>query len=105
MNTNGDAEGDYFVLNSSKVEATINVLSKRINERFPQSGLFQVCRRLHDIASQACLRSAQIRRPLWLVRFAAPAATIGIVALARKLYVALWKYVTWGLVPEGMQTA
>jgi len=26
---------------------------------------------------------------------------IGIVALARKLYIALWKYATWGEVPEG----
>lgn len=26
---------------------------------------------------------------------------IGIVALARKLYIALWKYVRWGEVPEG----
>ena len=45
----------------------------------------------------------------WFVeRFAGAggrAKRIGIVALARKLYVTLWKYVTWGLVPDGMQVA
>jgi transposase len=26
---------------------------------------------------------------------------IGIVALARKLLIALWRYVEWGVLPEG----
>jgi len=39
----------------------------------------------------------------YLERFATAKRSrrIGIVAVARKLYIALWKYVTWGEVPDG----
>ncbi|MEO1530029.1 MAG: hypothetical protein AAFX06_31840 [Planctomycetota bacterium] len=72
---------DHHVLNADRLIKTIDLLSKRIYERFPESGLFHVCRRLHEIASHASHRSSQIRRPLWSVRFfALLAVTLILVA-------------------------
>ena len=71
---------DHHVLNADRLIKTIDLLSKRIHERFPESGLFHVCRRLHEIASQASRRSSAIRRPLWSVRLFAALAVLSILA-------------------------
>jgi len=56
--------------------------------------------------AQFSLRSNSVRKT-WLVTLHSPerdrisrAKRIAIVALARKLIVALWRYLTTGLVPE-----
>ncbi|MEL6106849.1 MAG: hypothetical protein AAFU85_12450 [Planctomycetota bacterium] len=71
---------DHHVLNADRLIRTIDLLSKRIHERFPNSGLFHVCRRLHEIASHASERSATIRQPLWSVRLFAALAVLFILA-------------------------
>jgi uncharacterized membrane protein YidH (DUF202 family) len=73
---------DYRVLNGEKIIDTIDQLSKRIDERFAGSGLFKVCRRLHEIASQAQRRSTEIARPLWSVRSLTIAVVVVIVGVA-----------------------
>lgn len=54
-------------LESSEIIKTVETLSNRIGERFPKSGLREVCNRLVGISRQASQRSAEIGEPiLWL---------------------------------------
>jgi hypothetical protein len=57
----------YVRLDSAEIIKTVEVLSARIGERFPASGLREVCDRLVLIARHASQRSAEIGEPiLWL---------------------------------------
>ena len=62
---------NYEALNPDKIVETIQQLAQRIRERFPDSGLFNVCVRLHEISAQAKQRSAWIDRPIYGLRIAA----------------------------------
>ena len=53
----------YRSLDSEKILATIETLSRRIAERFPGSGLDKVCQELLTIAEEAQKRSAWIAKP------------------------------------------
>jgi hypothetical protein len=53
----------YRSLDSEKIIGTIGTLSKRIDERFPESGLGRVCRELLTIAGESQKRSAWIAKP------------------------------------------
>ena len=55
-------------LNPEKIIETIKVLNNRINERFPGSGLNQVCAELCQIATESRERALSIARPNMLVR-------------------------------------
>ena len=55
------------VLNSQKIIVTISRLHSRIVERFPESGLSEICKTLEEIAVNAAERAKWIGRPiLWL---------------------------------------
>ncbi len=53
----------YRSLNSEKIVDTIGILCRRIEERFPESGLSNVCRELLTIAGESQQRSAWIAKP------------------------------------------
>lgn len=53
----------YRKLDSEKIISTIGMLSKRIDERFPDSGLGRVCQELLTIAGESQKRSAWIAKP------------------------------------------
>ena len=53
----------YRSLDSEKIVDTIGILSRRIDERFPESGLSKVCRELLTIAGESQQRSAWIAKP------------------------------------------
>jgi hypothetical protein len=72
---------DYRNLQPSQIVDTIDLLSRRIKERFPQSGLFRVAVELHTLAQEAVVRAEKIRRPNILLR--------GFVLLLIGLVVAL----------------
>lgn len=58
----------YRNLDSEKIIGTIDRLSKRIDERFPGSGLGRVCKELLTIAGESQQRSAWIAKPQKSVR-------------------------------------
>lgn len=58
----------YRSLNPDKIISTIEILGRRIEERFPSSGLREVCNGLYDIAGKAKKRSAWIARPNYVLR-------------------------------------
>jgi len=58
----------YRSLDSEKIVDTIEALSRRIDERFPNSGLGNVCRELLTIAGESQERSAWIAKTQWPLR-------------------------------------
>ena len=40
------------ILDAQKIRATVTTLRKRIDQRFPESGLSQISRKLEEVAAQ-----------------------------------------------------
>jgi hypothetical protein len=58
---------NYSQLNPELLVATVEQLSKRVGERFPQAGLFKVSRHLCDIATESRNRVSETgRRSIWI---------------------------------------
>jgi hypothetical protein len=53
----------YRNLNVTDIVATLQMLTARIGERFPHSGLYRVCQELTLMAQQTSARAEQIARP------------------------------------------
>jgi hypothetical protein len=60
----------YRSLDSEKIVETIGTLCRRVDERFPDSGLGKVCRELLTVAGESQERSAWIARPQRSLRVA-----------------------------------
>ncbi|MEQ1670201.1 MAG: hypothetical protein ABL893_05030 [Hyphomicrobium sp.] len=58
----------YRTLHPDKVTETIEALTRRIGDRFPQSGLFNVSRDLVELSRQTTSRIADVCRPHWGLR-------------------------------------
>ncbi len=74
----------YTSIDSEKIISTIDRLKARIEERFPESGLLNVCGQLHQVAVHMKERSEWIARPVhwlriqtWVVCILIVAATFG----------------------------
>ncbi len=59
---------DYTTLDPTKIIHTVERLTRRINERFPQSGLYQVSLQLTDLAHQSRERARFVARPIYWIR-------------------------------------
>lgn len=71
---------NYLLLDADQIVRTIDALGQRIEERFPQSGLGQVCGELLATARRGRERSEWIARPILPLRIAAVILAIVIVA-------------------------
>ena len=60
----------YRTLDSTKIIDTIDVLGRRIEARFPASGLTRVCAELAVLARESRERSRRLDRPNWTLRLA-----------------------------------
>jgi hypothetical protein len=60
----------YRTLNPDKIIATLEKLHQRISERFPGSGLSQVCGELVGVAKDSKAKAAAAARPNYLMRIA-----------------------------------
>ena len=58
----------YRTLDPEKIVASLVTLEKRIEERFPHSGLGRVCAELNEIARENKARAEKIARPNMLLR-------------------------------------
>lgn len=67
----------YKSLDSPKLIQRAQLLQKRIDERFPESGIRNVCRELVEFAQESDARADQIMKPEILVRL----VVIGLIAL------------------------
>jgi len=59
---------NYTTLDPTQLIDTIERLCRRVGERFPEAGLYQVARQLLAIANQSKARAAMVARPLLWVR-------------------------------------
>ena len=82
--------GKYEYLDAQRIVLTIDLLSRRVEARFPASGLSKVCRRLHEVATRARERSDWIARPLIGLRVAT-AVIIGIIIVTTIVTVITFK--------------
>ncbi len=72
----------YDILDAEKIIQTVSRLKNRIRERFgPERGLYSVCQRLLEIASQAQQRSRWIARPVISLRIASTIISLLIVVV------------------------
>jgi len=73
----------YRTLNADRIEATIETLQRRIDERFPNRGLSRLCKELLELAREDKQRLAKVSQPnIWLRAGAYAAITIGAIGLA-----------------------
>jgi hypothetical protein len=70
----------YLALDAAEIVRTIERLRNRIEERFPGSGLGQVCGQLLEISQTARERADWIARPILAVRIATIVLSVVIVA-------------------------
>lgn len=69
----------YDQLQSDKIIETVQLLHRRIGERFPNGGLTSVCEKLVDIARKAQRRSEEIGRPIVWVRVLSAAVIMAVL--------------------------
>jgi len=77
----------FHTLNPGKIEQTIKMLTDRIQERFPHSGLYQVCKELLAIIKVAEKRCIDISRPHVGLRII---VYISIISIITGLLIALF---------------
>ena len=71
----------YSELDARPVRATIQVLGRRIAERFPASGLLGVAEELLRTADENEALIARLRRPIWWLRCASVLGALALLAL------------------------
>src|SRR4029078_7967207 len=88
----GCAMNSYRNLASQKIADTLTTLAQRIGERFPGSGLLQVCRELIVMAEQTSEREDKIGRPnvpliagVWLLLLLAAGTIVWLLGKATQL--------------------
>jgi hypothetical protein len=62
--------GRFTQLSAGQLLSTIDKLEHRIAERFPESGLRQVCREFCQLATRSEALAIRLQRPIWPVRLA-----------------------------------
>jgi hypothetical protein len=73
----------YTALEPDKIISSLELLSRRISERFPQSGLHQVSRQLLTFGEHAQADSEYVARPIWPLRIgSAVLVLLFIIAIA-----------------------
>lgn len=75
-------DGRFTELNAGLILATIDKLELRIAERFPDSGLLQVCKEFRLLAGQSEKLALRLGPPIWPVRIASVAAAVLLVFVA-----------------------
>ena len=65
---NSSNHDEIFILRDDHIIATVATLRRRIEERFPGSGLSSLCQRLLDVSQRAAKRADWIGRPIQSIR-------------------------------------
>ncbi|UCB52789.1 MAG: hypothetical protein JSV10_01480 [Candidatus Zixiibacteriota bacterium] len=78
----GEARGEFRTLSPDQIVRTMESVLKRIETRFPGSGLGRVCRELLEIGLQAESFTASLSRPIYPIRVFSWLLIIGLVTLS-----------------------
>jgi len=76
------ADSPFMELRGERILETVERLSARIEERFPDSGLGGVCRHLRNVAAAAARDVPRLGGPIWPLRVFIVAAIAVLVAAA-----------------------
>ena len=76
-----DSIAQYRRLDSQKIIDTVDALQRRIQKRFPDSGLSKVVTELLRVAQETVARTEWIQKPHLLLRCAAMILSVAIIAL------------------------
>lgn len=71
----------YRRLNAQRISDTVERLSRRIEERFPASGLSQVSRELLDVSRQHEIQVSRLVRPNWWARLGIGLTILALIAV------------------------
>ena len=74
----------HSTLRPEQIVKTVNTLEGRIEERFPDSSLRQVCHELAEVSEQMVERSAWIGKPILWLRVITWAVCIGIIVVGQE---------------------
>lgn len=88
-----DSGDRYENLDPDHVLKTIQVLQKRISERFSSAGLAQVCEKFLKVSEKARSTSQSIAQPMWGLRI----FTYSVIVLAVMLPVAVFWESQWAI--------
>ncbi len=75
----GTSHGKFTELKAKRILTTIDQLENRIGERFPESGLRQVCVEFRHLAVESEQLAVRLARPIWPVRLVAGAAVLLLI--------------------------
>jgi len=86
INLNGDIDINKVItfthkLDANKIISTIHLLYTRINERFPKSGLSQVCIELHTVAQESKLHCEWLKQPNIMLRIGVGVIISGLILI------------------------
>lgn len=81
-------ESDYRLLDERKVVETLEVLKRRIEQRFPEASLAKVATELLKFAEEAAQVAVQLRQPNWALRAGAVLAGALILGI-------VWAGISW----------
>ncbi len=79
----------YRQLDENRILDTLSVLRRRIEERFPASGLSEVGGELHTVAKETHENIEYLRRPHWPLRILATVSILTLVIILGSALVAL----------------
>jgi hypothetical protein len=68
-------------LSTVEIIATVETLTRRVEERFPSSNLGSFCKQLEEVSCEADETTAEIRKPLLSVRFGVAVTIVGLVVV------------------------
>ena len=94
------ADTQFTQLHAERILSTIQLLQNRIGERFPQSGLYKVCREFNLLAGQLHIKASLLRRPNWIVRIATFAAVSGVLLLLVFSAFSIWTALSSSGLPD-----
>jgi len=77
----------YLRLDPNQIIETVDVLTRRIRERFPDANLNKVCQSLLEVAKQAQVRSKQIDRPMHTLRL----MTLLFIAAVVSVFIVIYR--------------
>lgn len=81
--------GKFTHLRPDLILSTVDKLERRVGERFPDSGLRQVCAEFCGLAARSAELARQLHQPIWIVRVGVVTAATLLVGLALWAFIAL----------------
>ena len=87
----------YRTLEAEKITNTMEALARRIHDRFPGSGLWNVCSDLIELSRQTSGRIADARKPHWGLR-------IGLTAIQLAAIAGVWLLISYLFSLEPIKT-